>query len=113
MWYTVRMTLSTSQDWFFLVLAAAVGVLTILFAWLLVYVIAIVRRANEVTRRVTDGITKIEGILDAIREAMHNSSSHLSFLVSAIREVAGFAMRRKERANDEEDESPAPKRGKK
>lgn len=106
------MTLSTSQDFFFLVLACAVAVLTVLFGWLLVYVIAIVRRANEITRRITDGMTKIEGILDAIREAMHTSSSHLSFLVSAIREVAGFAMRRKERAHDD-DEAPTPKRGKK
>lgn len=91
------MTLSTTQDLFFLALAIAAVVLAFFLCWLLYYLISILRDAREITERVSQGFEKIHRILDGVNESVRTSSMHLSTIVATIREAVTFFGSRKKR----------------
>lgn len=104
------MPIITSQDLFYLVLTIATVILTALFAWLLFYLISIIRQTNEVVKSVTNGIEKVHGILETLQESVHASSSHLSLIVSTIQRLVTFYQRR--HAKDAPSGAGAPARRK-
>lgn len=101
------MSFDSTQDLFFLALAIATVVLTFLLAWLLVYFIAIMRNAKNVTQQASDGFAKIHRILDGVHESVRSSSMHLSTIVAGLREVMGFfgARKKKKSQNKKNDEA--------
>lgn len=103
------MTITTSQDLFFLVLAAATAVLTVLLAWLLFYVVSIIRRVNEAAKSITRSLEKVHGMLEALQESVHASASHLSLIVSTIQQLVTLYQRRRAKDNDEADAPPRRK----
>lgn len=87
--------INDSKDILFLVLAAAAGVLTVFLCWLLYYLISMLRRANTALREVVDGFEKIHGILDALRAAANQSTSHLALIVGTVQKLVNLYLERR------------------
>lgn len=96
--------LSSTKDILFLALTVAVVVLTFFLAWLLYYLVSIIRQAHSVMKETTEAITKIHGILDSIRDSISQSSSHLALVVTAVKQLAGLYSRRRQKREEDEEE---------
>lgn len=91
------MALDSTKDILYLALTLATIVLTFFLAWLLYYLVSIIRQAHEVMREVSSSIEKLRGILDSIKETIGQSSSHLALIVTAVKQLVGFYAARKRR----------------
>ncbi|MFH1171663.1 MAG: DUF948 domain-containing protein [bacterium] len=111
------MTVDTTKEILFLILALAIVVLTFFCAWVLYYIVSIIRQAHGVMKEVSDGVQKLHEILDSIRETIHQSSSHLGLIVAAVRKIGDLYTRRREKRADREDDNEGrdsePRRGRK
>lgn len=91
------MYFATSNDLFYFVLTIVVAALGILLAWLLCYLIAIIRRANQALRGVTATIDRIHAMTETLQEAAARSTSHLSLIVGMAKEFISVYGRRREK----------------
>ncbi len=93
------MYFSTSQDLFFFILAIAIGVLTVLLAWGMIYLILILKKSYMAVREVEEKVRSIGEIFGTLREHLANSSSSLRLLVEVASQIANFFQNRKAKAN--------------
>lgn len=89
------MSLNDTQDLFFLILAISVAVLTFFTAWLLYYIVSMLRTANRVIQSVDEKLQLIEGILHSLKENVSNSSAALVLLTKAIARLVKFGIEKK------------------
>lgn len=96
-----------SHDILYISLAIAALVLTFFLAWLLYYLISIVRKANTVMREVAESIARVQRVLDSVESALSSTSSHLGLVMSAVKELTGLYVRRraKKKRKAEDDDS--------
>lgn len=90
---------ATSQDLLFFVLTIVIAVVGGLLAWLLYYLIAIIRRANDALRGITATVDRIHALTENVQEAVSRSSSHLSLIVGMIKELIAVYGRRREKSS--------------
>lgn len=94
------MAIDTTKDLLFLALTVAVVVLTALLAWLLYYLISIIRQGHRIMQDVSDGFAKLHEILDAIKGTIDRSSSHLALVVSAVKQLVDLSTRRRRKRSE-------------
>jgi hypothetical protein len=108
------MSIATSQDLFFLILAIVTGGIGIFLCWALYEVARMLRQANEVVTETRERMTRIENAVTHLKEKLETSFSYfgavaeggkalLSFLKSK-QETKEAPKRRKSKLFDEEDE---------
>jgi len=97
--------LSTSRDILNLVLSVSIAALTIFLCSALYYFISSIQRFYRLIKRVENGVSKAEKIIETAREKLKNSSTYFMILG----EIAKRAM---EFVENKRDESKAKKRAK-
>lgn len=88
---------STSKDVLFLVLAFSILLLTVLFAWILVYIIMIFREVNRLAKGVEEKVKRVDELLVTIKEKIEHSTSYLGLLVEVVRQGLAFVREKKEK----------------
>lgn len=81
------MPIETSKDLLFVVLAFCALFLTVFVAWLLYYVIAIVRDAESLVRQVRGAVTKVDQLAHAAQEKMERSAASFTLIAQAVKEL--------------------------
>lgn len=97
------MNISSMKDALFLALTVATVVLTFFLAWFLYYLVSIIRQANGVMKEVSASIEKVREILDTIKDAIHQSTSHLGLIVTAVKQLASFYNKRRHKRDPDTD----------
>lgn len=87
----------TSNDLFYVILTIVTAVLGVLLAWLLVYLIMIIRQAHKTIHSVTATVEKIHAMTETLQEAAARSTSHLSLIVGMVKELVAAYGRRNEK----------------
>lgn len=77
--------IETSQDILFLVIAASVAVITVLIAWVLVYLIIIIKETREALREIRSQIDRFFQAIEGLKLKFQSTTSTLSLLVEQIR----------------------------
>lgn len=81
--------ISNSQDIFFLVLAFCVLWITVLLAWLLYYVISMVRDVHRTIARVKQTLQAVEDTMSMLKEKFNGSASYITGLATTLAKVVG------------------------
>ncbi len=88
---------ATSNDLFYVVLTIVIAVLGVLLAWLLIYLIMIIRQAHTTIHSITATVEKIHAMIETLQEAAARSTSHLSLIVGMVKELVAAYGRRNEK----------------
>ena len=86
--------LETSQDIFYIVLAFSILWFTIFLSWAVFYLAMIFRQTNITIREFRNKLNFLDTLLKTIKDKLESSSSHLAFLVEAVREAVRFLSER-------------------
>lgn len=86
---------STSLDILNLVLAVCVFFLTIFLCWAIYYFIALAYSVRKITKKVENGISKAEEVVDMAREKLSNSSIYFSVLGELAKKAMEFVQSKK------------------
>jgi len=89
--------LATSRDILNLVLSVCITALTVFLCLALYYFVSSVQRIHKLIKRVENGVSKVEGIIETAREKLKNSSTYFMILG----EIAKRAMEFVEKKRDE------------
>jgi len=104
--------LESSRDILNISLAASVIVLTILVAWILVYIIKMFRDAQRALHQMTKVIEKLSNVLDVIRDKVHSAAAVIPLIVKGVEKVTDIIQRTKERNSSRRDSSKKTTRSK-
>lgn len=89
------MAINDTQDLFFLILAISVGVLTFFMAWLLWYIVSMLRTASHVIQSVDEKLRLIEDILHSLKENVGNGSAALMLLTKTVARLVHYGVEKK------------------
>lgn len=89
------MYLETSKDVLNLSLAVSVFGLAFLVGWILVYFILIIRRLVRLLAGIEERMRKLDDFLTVIRDKLEHSTSYLSILATAVKELIGYVAERR------------------
>lgn len=108
------MQFQTNQDILFFVLTIVIAAIGVVVVWIGYYVIAMLHRVHKTLDSVTSGVERLQGLIATIQEAATRSTTHLSLIVSTIKELVSLYGRHRNRNDEEdtEDEEEAPKKKK-
>jgi hypothetical protein len=87
----------TSLDFLYLVLAICIAVLTFSICWAIYYFVASARVIYELIKRVENGVTKAEEIMEVAREKLKNSSAYFMILGEIAKKAMEFVQAKKEK----------------
>lgn len=85
----------SSKDILFIVIAVSVAVLTFLFAWLLIYMIRIFRRAYGAVNMISEKIEMLARLVDTLKEKIEHSATAVTVLSQTIGKVAEYWTKRR------------------
>lgn len=88
--------LQTSQDVFFLVLAACIFLLTLFTCWVIYYFAMIFREAKKIVTDVRQKIELVEALITTLKEKIEHTSSYMKLLVESAGNIVEFLKDRKE-----------------
>lgn len=91
------MTIQTSQDILYLVLAIAVGLLAIALVWLIVEAALTLHRVNALTRKLQETLAKIEAAMMSIREKVEHSAGYVQLIAAAAKQLFTMFAEKKEK----------------
>ncbi|MDD3711136.1 MAG: DUF948 domain-containing protein [Patescibacteria group bacterium] len=101
--------LETSKDILNVSIAGAVIVLVIFLCFALYYLIANLKRINRISGQVEKGVTKIDNLVDLIKNKVNQSSSYLFLFGKLAEKAMSYFISKKDKKNEEE----SPKNSKK
>lgn len=88
---------STSSDVLNLVLAACVSVLTFFICWAIYYFVASAQKIYKLVRRVEDGVTKAEEVLEIAKDKLKNSSAYFMILGEIAKKALEFVKEKRDK----------------
>ncbi len=86
---------STSNDILNLVLAACIVFLTFFLCWAIYYFVASVQKIHRLVKRVENGVTKVEDIIEMAREKLKNSSAYFMILGEIAKKAMEFVQEKR------------------
>jgi hypothetical protein len=89
--------LESSKDILNIVIAFSVAWVALFLGWTFFYIMQIVRQGSIAIKELRDKIKIVDSILKTIKEKLEHTSSHMSFLVEAVRDILKFVQATKER----------------
>jgi hypothetical protein len=101
------MTLDSTQDLFFLVLAMATGWIAVFLCWALYEVARMLHQANAVVSETREKLNRLEKAVSAIREKFETSMGYFGVLAEGGKSLMNMFHQREERR-----EKTRTKRGK-
>jgi hypothetical protein len=82
--------IETSRDILNIVIASAVGLLTLFFCWMLWYVISTMRNINRMTLSARKKLETIDKILELVKEKLEKGSNHMAILSDSAIKLVGY-----------------------
>lgn len=79
------------------VLSIAILIFTGFLAWMMYYVVQILKQGNEVITEIREKITEFEEALTSIKEKVVSSATSISFIASQIGSVVDVVKRRSDK----------------
>ena len=80
----------TTLDLLYIVLAGAVGVLTIFLCWAIYYVVRMLRNAVYMVEKVTVVMQKADEVLDLAKEKLHSTGTYLGIAANVAKGVMDY-----------------------
>ena len=84
--------LETSKDLLFVVLAASIGLLSILTAAAIFYVVVMLRHLGKITANLRGKMELIDKILKLVKEKLEKGSDHMALIADSAIKLVGFMM---------------------
>ncbi|MEO5927228.1 MAG: hypothetical protein ABIO72_00830 [Patescibacteria group bacterium] len=106
------MTLESTRDILFIVLAVATGFVAIALCWALFELATLLRKANRVVQETEQKIIRIEHGVMALKERVESSVNYLGILAEGGKAVMSMLKSRFQH-DDEESDDDMPKKKKK
>jgi len=88
---------STSNDVLHLVLSVCLVALTFFLCWAIYYFIASVQGIYKLIKRVENGVTKVEEVLEIAKDKLKNSSAYFMILAEIAKKAMAFVKDKKEK----------------
>lgn len=101
--------LETSRDILNVSIAGAVIVLVIFLCFALYYLIANLKRINRISGQIEKGVTKIDNLIDLIKNKVNQSSSYLFLFGKLIEKAMSYFISKKDKKNEEENSKNSKK----
>lgn len=98
----MRMTLSNTQDLFFLVLSIAVAWIAVFLCWGLYELAKLLHQGNEVITETRHKVSKVEQALFSIKDRLESSMSYLGMIADGGKAIMSYF--KKEDGDEEDDE---------
>jgi methanogenic corrinoid protein MtbC1 len=89
-----------SLDILNLVLSICIFILTFFLCWAIYYFVESVQRVNRITKRIEQGVGKIEEVVGIARDKLKNSSAYFMILSEIAKKAMEFVQDKRE-ANKE------------
>ncbi|MCC7357083.1 hypothetical protein IT408_01080 [Candidatus Uhrbacteria bacterium] len=96
------MTLSNTQDLFFLVLSIATGWIAVFFCWALYEIAKLLHQGNQVVTETREKVTKLEATILNVKDRLESSMSYLGMIADGGRAVMSYFKKDKNEDEDEE-----------
>ncbi|OIO05651.1 hypothetical protein AUJ26_02620 [Candidatus Falkowbacteria bacterium CG1_02_37_21] len=90
---------NTSGDILDITLAVCVVVLTVFICLGLYYLVSGIHKIHKVIKRVDDGVSKAEEIIEIAREKLKNSSAYFMILGEIAKKAMEFVQEKREKKN--------------
>ena|SRR3989344_5681424 len=90
----------SSKDVLNYALTASVVILTVLIAWILVYVIRIFREVQRVIRDMTKAVARLNEVIDYTREKVKTASAVVPIIMKAGEKVIDMIRNARDRSSD-------------
>ncbi len=87
--------LETSKDLFFVVLAFCILWGTVVFTWMLYYVISMLRDVSKITSGARAKFELIDSILHLAKDKLEKSSSHMAILADSAMKIVTMVIDKK------------------
>ena len=97
------MSIDTTQDLFWLVLAFCVLWFTLFVSWTIYYFGMILKRAKEIIDFFHEILEKVDEIIATVREKLEKSAASLTLLLKAGKEVIDYVQRKKKQNKKKKD----------
>lgn len=81
---------STSGDILNLVLAICIALLTFFLCWAIYYFIAGVQRINRITKKVEEGLIKIDEVVTLVKEKIKTGSAYFMLFTEIAKQAIEF-----------------------
>lgn len=100
----------TSQDILYITVSVCALVFTGFLCWVLFYLAQLLKQSNQITEELHAKMTEWAEAIDEIKERVINTAATLSSLGDQVGRVVDFINRRRDSKDEEEDDSPRPRR---
>ena len=87
--------LETSKDLLYVVISFCVLWLTVFMCWVLYYIAMFLKQGYDITRGFKAKLEKADKVLDAVREKIEKSSSHLALVAEGIKQLVVYLVEKK------------------
>ena len=94
--------LETSKDVLFIILAFSILWLTVFISFILFYIVRIFRTAGKIISRTEETISKVDDLVDFLKEKIGKSTSHLILLAELVKQGMSFIHDKKEKSKKSE-----------
>ncbi len=88
---------STSNDILNLVLAVCLALLTFFLCWAIYYFVASVQKIHKLIKRVENGVSKAEGIIDLAKDKLKNSATYFMILGEIAKKAMEFVQEKRDK----------------
>jgi len=90
------MTITTTRDLLFLVLAIAIALITVFMIWALYYIVMMLKHGYAAIRDVEKKLASFDAMIKTFKEHLVNSSSSLALLAEVASKLVRFVRGRRE-----------------
>jgi hypothetical protein len=87
---------STSIDILNLVLALSIAVLSFFLCWAIYYFVVSAQMVHRLIKRIEQGVTKVEGVIETAQDKLRNSSAYFMILSEIAKKAMEFVKEKKE-----------------
>ena len=87
--------LETSQTTFWYILAGSIGLIAIVSAWMLYYVVRLLKNAVYTVEKFTKIMKKADEVLDMAKDKLHSSSTYLALGANAVKSIIEMVQEKK------------------
>lgn len=87
---------STSIDILNLVLALSIAVLSFFLCWAIYYFVVSAQMVHRLIKRIEQGVTKVEGVIETAQDKLRNSSAYFMILSEIAKKAMEFVKDKKE-----------------
>jgi hypothetical protein len=96
------MTLSNTQDLFFLVLSIATGWAAVFFCWALYEIAKLLHQGNQIVTETREKVSKVEDAIMSVKDRLESSMSYLGMIADGGKAIMSYF--KKDADEDEDDD---------